>query len=133
MAERLIVTVNKNNKPWFALYFHWGAENNDFIKSCVDTCNNYLKGDEDLYTNLCLAMNHLEMSGLATHKSWFCPGYWEKDEGKSWYEEEFPLVREMLEKGIPAGTNRNEGLILLGEKTIDEAQSWAEWIEYIDL
>lgn len=127
MGERLVVTVRKNNEPWFALYFHWGAEGKTWARECVRTCRDYLKADESLYTNLCFMMNHLDMSGLATHESWY---EWN---GENWYAEEFPAVRDMLAQGIPAGTNRSEGLIMLGPKTIAEAESWAELVEYVDL
>lgn len=133
MGERLVVTVRKNNEPWFALYFHWGAEGDTWARECVETCEDYLHADASLYENLCLMMNHLDMSGLATHDSWFESGYWQKENRKNWYAEEFPAVRDMLAQGIPAGTDRNEGLILLGKKTIAEAESWAEWVEYVDL
>ena len=133
MGERLVVTVRKNNEPWFALYFHWGAEGKTWARECVRTCRDYLKADESLYTNLCFMMNHLDMSGLATHESWFQSGYWQKENRENWYAEEFPAVRDMLAQGIPAGTNRSEGLIMLGPKTIAEAESWAEWVEYVDL
>lgn len=127
MGERLVVTVRKNNEPFFALYFHWGAEGKTWARECGRTCKDYLKADESLYTNLCFVMNHLDMSGLATHPSWF---EWN---GTSWYSEEFPAVRDMLAQGIPEGKDRNQGLILLGPKTIAEAESWAEWVEYVDL
>ena len=127
MGERLVVTVRKNNEPWFALYFHWGAEGDTWARECVETCEDYLHADANLYENLCLVMNHLDMSGLATHQSWF---EWN---GTSWYSEEFPAVRDMLAQGIPEGKDRNQGLIILGQKTITEAESWAEWVEYVDL
>lgn len=127
MGERLVVTVRKNNEPWFALYFHWGAEGDTWARECVKTCEDYLHVDASLYENLCMMMNHLDMSGLATHPSWF---EWN---GTSWYTEEFPAVRDMLAQGIPEGKDRSQGLILLGPKTITEAESWAEWVEYVDL
>ncbi len=132
MGNRLMVTAYKRSEPWFSLYFHWGAED-EWIDKASKAVKTLCKADMSLADNIRAVMKELDMSGLATDPSWFRSNFWGQKLTEDWFEEEFPAVKALLDEGIPKGTDRSAGLVMVTPKTIREAEPWCEWVEDVDL
>lgn len=109
MGQRLVLPVQKNNQTLFVLYQHWGAyTDNEAEVMCY--LLSVLNKNDSLETLLKKTTQVLEGSGLIIPKD----------------PEELKIVQQYLDKGLPAASDRNDGLIAITPKEMDELIDWAD-------
>jgi hypothetical protein len=132
MGNRLVISVEKNGEPMLSIYWHWDA---DRARSFVHKCEllKILDKDDSLERMCKKICAFYKDAGLVTSDGWWHESWGNNNLVKE-YPEEIKVVREMLKKGIPEGKDRNEGLISITPKLIEQMKwMWADSTEILDL
>lgn len=132
MGNRLVISIEKSGEPMLAIYWHWDADcSSTFVHKCelleILDENDSL---EEMLRKICEKYPH---AGLVTNESWWAKS-WKDSEAIKEYADEIKVVQKMLDKGIPEGKDRNEGLIGITPKLIEQMKwMWADCTEDLDL
>ncbi len=122
MGQRLVVTIERSQRPLARLYFHWSAYTGDALYATRDIVhciyNHKDETDEEMLLRL---IRFCENRGGGIDSG---------DSGEAWKH-----ITAMYpeEKFKADGISRSDGLIALDKETMKEMQSWSEGDVYIDL
>lgn len=131
MGNRLVITVKVNDEKRFSMYWHWDAScSSEFYYKC--RLLSALDPSDDLETMLGKVCEDFPNAGLITHDSWWKDD-WRSENVQKEYATEIEVVKQMLSKGIPEGEDRNEGLIAITPKAMENMEYVAEWASELDL
>ena len=120
MGQRLVCTIETNEKKLCNIYFHWSAYTYSALletKKIIDCIYNH---KDETEKELLLRLIH------------FCE---ENGGGIRGTDDEFKYIQNLYPNEIFKTDNysRNEGLIALSEKGISDLQSWSEGDVYINI
>lgn len=120
MGQRLVITVQKNEKELAKIYYHWSAYTTSALYEARDLINhlkdNY-KNERDLQLDL---IRFVEGRG----------GCIDGGEGSK----EFNKIQEIFpNEDFSSSGSRNEGLIAITEDGMDDIQRWSEGDLIVDL
>lgn len=120
MGQRLVITVQKNEKELAKIYYHWSAYTTSALYEARDLINHLkddYKSERDLQLDL---IRFVEGRGGCI------------DGGKG--SKEFNKIQEIFpDEEFSFNGSRNEGLIAITEDGMDEMQRWSEGDLIIDL
>lgn len=116
MGQRLNLGIRKKSKILANSYYHWSAYTGSAAE-LVDIAYNYLKTHSN-ESELLRAIHALEETGAGLEP------------------EEFIYAgsrRDLCNKTFNKATDRNEGLMAISPKGIQDTEDWAEETAYIDI
>ena len=120
MGQRLVITVQKNEKELAKIYYHWSAYTTSALYEARDLINHLkddYKSERDLQLDL---IRFVEGRGGCIYGS----------EGSK----EFNKIQEIFpDEDFSSNGSRNEGLIAITEDGMDDIQMWSEGDLIIDL
>ena len=122
MGQRLVVTVEKDNKAICNIYYHWGAYTFSALLHTRDIINCIYNHNDETERELLLRLIHFcesQGGGIANGRG-----------GEEWEYIKNLYPNETFE---PENISRNNGLISLSEKEIAHSQAWSEGDVYINL
>lgn len=120
MGQRLVVTIETNEKNLCNIYYHWGAYTYDALlqtKEIIDCIYNHKdETEEELLLRL---IRFCERNGGGIRGT----------------EDEFKYIQSLYpnETFVTENYSRNDGLIALSKKGMADLQSWSEGDVYINL
>ena len=113
MGQRLVVTINKNDKDLCKIYFHWSAYSHSALRETRDIINCIYNGEDETEDALLLRLiRYCEENG----------GGIRADD----YEFNYIQARYPNETFKKEDYSRNYGLIALSEKGMQDLQDWSE-------
>lgn len=120
MGQRLVITLEQNDKAVAAIYYHWSAYTYSALQETKDVINCIYNGErETIDKTLLRIIRHLEASGG----------------GIRGVDDEFKYIKSLYpgEEFKTDGYSRNNGIIALSSKGIADLRSWSEGDVYINL
>ena len=113
MGQRLVVTVNKNDKDLCKIYFHWSAYSHSALRETRDIINCIYNGEDETDSELLLRLIR------------FCE---ENGGGIRADDYEFNYIQSLYpnETFKKEDYSRNCGLIALSERGMEDLQAWSE-------
>ena len=120
MGQRLVITLEQNEKTVAAIYYHWSAYTYSALQETRDIINCLYSGEQETTSELLLRLiHHLEENGGGIRGT----------------SEEFEYIKSLYpnEEFKTDGYSRNNGLIALSSKGIADLRSWSEGDVYINL
>lgn len=122
MGQRLVVTVDKNNKAICNIYYHWSAYTYSALLETKKIINCIYNHKDETEKELLLRLIRLcEESG---------GGISNGPDGDEWKYIQNLYPNETFKA---QDISRNDGLISLSETQMEESQSWSEGDVYINL
>ena len=121
MGQRLVVTITQNGENIAALYYHWSAYTLSSLYETRDILNVLYDDDNDEKDLRLRLIRFCEKNGGGI------------DGGENSDEWNYIQSRYPNEEFKKDGISRNNGLIAISEKGIDEMLSWSEGNVCIDL
>lgn len=120
MGQRLVVTINKNDRDICKIYYHWSAYSFSALKETQDIINRIYNSEDENESELLLRLIR------------FCE---ENGGGIRADDSEFEYIQKLYpnETFKREDYSRNYGLIALSEKGMEDLQSWSEGDVEIDL
>lgn len=122
MGQRLVVTIERNEKPIAKLYYHWSAYTGDALYVTRDIVHCIYNHKEETDREMLLRLIH------------FCEdnggGIDGGDTGLAW---KYITTTYPGEQFKSEGINRSNGLIAINEEDMESMQSMSEGDVYIDL
>ena len=120
MGQRLVITIEKNEKSIAKIYYHWSAYTYSALLETRKVINCIYNHKDETEKEMLL------------HLIRFCEA---NGGGIDLYESELKYIQAMYpnETFKTENCSRNEGLIALSEKGMAEMQSWSEGDVYIKL
>lgn len=120
MGQRLVITLEQNDKAVAAIYYHWSAYTYSALeetKSVIDCI--YNKEDEPINMTLLRLIQHLEANGGGIRGN----------------DEEFAYIKSLYPNAEfkTDGYSRNNGIIALSPQGITDLRGWSEGDVYINL
>jgi hypothetical protein len=120
MGQRLVITLEQNDKAVAAIYYHWSAYTYSALqetKRVIDCI--YNKENETLDRMLLRLIHHLEDNGGGIRGS----------------DEEFEYIKSLYPNAEfkTEGYSRNDGIIALSQQGMTDLRSWSEGDVYINL
>ena len=120
MGQRLVITLEQNEKAVAAIYYHWSAYTYDALRATKDVINCVYNGQHETMDGLLLRLiHHLEANGGGIRGT----------------DEEFAHIKSLYpgEEFKTDGYSRNDGIIALSQQGIAALRSWSEGDVYINL
>lgn len=122
MGQRLVVTIEKGERKLCNIYFHWDGYTYNALADTKKIINCIYNHKDETEEDMLLRLIHFcEDNGGGISNG--CDG----DEWK-YIQSLYPNETFKAE-----GISRNDGLISLSEKEMEESQSWSEGDVYINL
>ena len=122
MGQRLVISVNKENKCLAKIYYHWSAYTVSALYETSEVINCIYNHQDETDDELLLRLIH------------FCEEHGGGiDGGKGSSEWNYITAKYPNEKFEPEHINRNDGLIAISENGMAEMQRWSEGDVYIEL
>lgn len=120
MGQRLVITINKNDKDLCKLYYHWSAYSFSALKETQDVVNCIFNHEDETESELLLRLIR------------FCEANGGGIDGNI---EEFEYIQSLYpnETFKKDGYSRSYGLIALSERGMEQMQDWSEGDITIDL
>lgn len=145
MGQRLVVTITADNKPKMRIYYHWSA----YTMSAFDELNELWKIIKPLKEagkstdEILLGIIHgLESNVDEEHLKWLQKMYPEQAKGRPCHggidggkdSDEWKYITALYpNETFVEDVDRNDGLVAMSDKGMDEMQSWSEGNAGIDL
>ena len=120
MGQRLVITLEKNDKAIAAIYYHWSAYTYSALQATKDIIGCIYNGrHEPIDLMLLRLIDHLEETGGGIRGT----------------DEEFAYIKSLYPHRVfkKSGYSRNDGLIALSPDGISALKSWSEGDVYINL
>lgn len=120
MGQRLVVTIQKNDKEIAKLYYHWSAYSFSALKETQEIVNCIFNHEDETESELLLRLIR------------FCEA---NGGGIDGVEEEFQYIQSLYPNEIfkKDGYSRSYGLIALSKQGMEEMQAYSEGDMTIDL
>lgn len=120
MGQRLVVSIEKGEKPIAKIYYHWSAYTHSALYETRDIINEIYSHEDKTESELLLRLIR------------FCEN---NGGGIRATTEEFNYIRSLYpdETFVTENYSRSNGLIALSEEGMAALQSWSEGDVYIDL
>ena len=120
MGQRLVCTIEKDGKGIAAIYWHWNAYTYDALYTTKDVI-------DCIYDKQYRSVEDLQLRLIR-----FCERRGGGIEGS---EKEFKYIADVFpgETFLSDGYSRNEGLIAISQRGIEELQLWSEGDVIIDI
>lgn len=120
MGQRLVITLEQNDKAVAAIYYHWSAYTYSALletRKIIDCI--YNSEDETLDRTLLRLIHHLEANGGGIRGT----------------DEEFAYIKSLYpgEEFKTDGYSRNDGIIALSQDGMTTMRGWSEGDVYINL
>lgn len=122
MGQRLVVTIEKNERKLCNIYYHWGAYTDSALlhtKEIIDCIYNHKDESEEKMLLRLIRFCESQGGGIANGRN-----------GNEWKYIQNLYPNETFKAG---DISRNDGLISLSEKEMAVSQSWSEGDVYINL
>lgn len=120
MGQRLVITINKDDRDLCCIYYHWSAYSFSALKETQDVVNCIFNHEDETESELLLRLIR------------FCEANGGGIDGN---DEEFKYIQALYPNEVfkKDGYNRSYGLIALSEKGMDQMRGWSEGDITIDL
>ena len=120
MGQRLVITLEQNEKKVAAIYYHWSAYTYSALQETKDVINCIYNGEHEPIEGLLLRLiHHLEANGGGINGS---------DNEHEYIQKLYPNETFKTD-----GYSRNRGLIAISPQGIALMQRWSEGDVYINL
>ena len=113
MGQRLVITINKNDKDICKLYYHWSAYSFSALKETQDVVNCIFNHEDETESELLLRLIR------------FCEA---NGGGIDGVKEELEYIQSLYPNEVfkKDGYSRSYGLIALSERGMEQMQDWSE-------